>query len=396
MRDVKINTEERSDNREGTPVAHDDDALIVFGGKTYPVNKKIASENGEGELVEESIPRSAATANGTTNNAVTNVTAGSDNKGGVSSDANVETNSPSESISQGRQNSKAKFSMDTSTDSERSFFGKAWDKFAKALHLKGDKIVTVEEQKKAQRQAQEKAMEAYLKEPTKENRKQFEKLKVTKGQLEAYKNGEEYDDEISLRQYTVASPSRIADKVAVFRAFYRMGERAMDKLVRLRSKYERKYNEVMSIVTKQEERENLFELLWKGDADQVEYGTLTENELAEIKAANPNDTTKAIQRAKIEKICKEQNVSENVARAYLQTWRLITSAYHMINEARRHPQTLTKYLSDSAIDELKANKFVNVMHVSEDKDSSGRRRVTYKEYQHATLVLRHAGEFGAA
>ena len=107
--------EERLDNREGMPVAHDEDALIVFGGKTYPI-KKIASENGEGELVEGSIPRSAATANGTTNTVRTNVSTGSNNKGGVSSNANVETNSPSESISQGE--GEIKYSIGNSNSSE--------------------------------------------------------------------------------------------------------------------------------------------------------------------------------------------------------------------------------------------------------------------------------------
>lgn len=49
----------------------------------------------------------AATANGTTDTAVTNVTAGSDNKGGVSPSANVETNSPRQNIAQANATDKS-------------------------------------------------------------------------------------------------------------------------------------------------------------------------------------------------------------------------------------------------------------------------------------------------
>ena len=119
--------EERLDNHEGMPVAHDEDALIVFGGKTYPI-KKIASKNGEGELVEGSIPRSTATANGTTNTVRTNVSTGSDNKGGVSPNANVETNSLNESIPQSE--GKIKYSIGRSDNSSESLSQKIRNKFS--------------------------------------------------------------------------------------------------------------------------------------------------------------------------------------------------------------------------------------------------------------------------
>ena len=120
--------EERLDNHEGTPVAHDDDALIVFGGKTYPLHKKNASEKGDGELVEGSIPRSAAAANGTTDTAVKKITAGSDNKGGVSSAANVETNSPKKSIPQGE--GEIKYSLGRSDNSSESLTQKIRNAFS--------------------------------------------------------------------------------------------------------------------------------------------------------------------------------------------------------------------------------------------------------------------------
>lgn len=48
--------------------------------------------------------------------------------------------------------------------------------------------------------------------------------------LKAYQNGEEYQRDIGLIARYMASPSRIAKKNIVFRAFFNMGDRALDKL----------------------------------------------------------------------------------------------------------------------------------------------------------------------
>ena len=65
---------------------------------------------------------------------------------------------------------------------------------AKKLHLKGDRIITEDREK---------------------------------GQYE----------DITLKQYLLNSPSRIADNVKSFRLFFNMGDRAMDKLTKLRSDF---------------------------------------------------------------------------------------------------------------------------------------------------------------
>lgn len=72
---------------------------------------------------------------------MTNVTARIDDKGGVNSHANVETNSLSGSISQ------------DSRDDKPGFFSRAWNKFAKAVGLDSDRIVTEEDRRRAHLQA---------------------------------------------------------------------------------------------------------------------------------------------------------------------------------------------------------------------------------------------------
>lgn len=94
------------------------------------------------------------------------------------------------------------------------FFRNAVDKLAWALHLKGERIIRSEDQRQeliANRKAQEAAMEAY-------------------------KNGKRYDDEIGWIQNIIASPSRIKDKVQMFRAFFRMGDREQREFDKLTDK----------------------------------------------------------------------------------------------------------------------------------------------------------------
>ena len=121
---------ERLLDRTGTPIAHDEEALIIFGGKTYGMtkrfgNKKNASENGDGELVKDGdmrgqAPPSAATAGGTTNHWSPTSFQTTDNKGGVSVFATVDTNSPKKIISQAERDNKPKYSIGRSSNSTQS------------------------------------------------------------------------------------------------------------------------------------------------------------------------------------------------------------------------------------------------------------------------------------
>ncbi|MBQ3451781.1 MAG: hypothetical protein IJG32_05925, partial [Selenomonadaceae bacterium] len=305
-----------------TPTPHGDDAIIVFGGKEFP---------------------SAYV-------------------------APLKT----------RQDSNIKYSI--GNDAEQSFFSKTWNKFAKALHLDGDKIITEEGRRKARLQEQEKAMADYLKEPTKENKQRMKKLGVTKGQLDAYMNGEEYLTGIGLIQNYRSSPSRIADKVAVFRAFFRMGDRAQDKLVKLRDQFQNHYNKAMNFVKDEKAHAQLVDLLLDGDVTEQEFGTLTEAEVNKIKADNPQNTTQAIQRAKIEKICKEQEVSENVAKAYLELRRQLNRTHTLADDAHRRPQNKADYLSANQYEELRDNKFIKNLKIHDTQDENGRNLVTWTEY----------------
>ncbi len=119
-------------------------------------------------------------------------------------------------------------------EAPKSFAKKAFLKFAKRSHIKGEKIV-VEEQNDAK--------------PT-----------------------------MNLTNYVLSSPSRIADKVQAFRLFYRMGTRAMDTLTKHRSDYARKLGEAMDFVKKKSDRQALYEILLNGDAEGKEY---TRQELAD-------------------------------------------------------------------------------------------------------------------
>ena len=119
-------------------------------------------------------------------------------------------------------------------EAPKSFAKKAFLKFAKRSHIKGEKIV-VEEQNDAK--------------PT-----------------------------MNLTNYVLSSPSRIADKVQAFRLFYRMGTRAMDTLTKHRSDYARKLGEAMDFVKKKSDRQALYGILLNGDAEGKEY---TRQELAD-------------------------------------------------------------------------------------------------------------------
>lgn len=201
-------------------------------------------------------------------------------------------------------------------EAPKSFAKKAFLKFAKRSHIKGEKIV-VEEQNDAK--------------PT-----------------------------MSLTNYVLSSPSRIADKVQAFRLFYRMGTRAMDTLTKHRSDYARKLGEAMDFVKKKSDRQALYEILLNGDAEGKEY---TRQELA------------------------DDGISDNVIEAYTRIRRLMTKAYRMVDDAHRRPKVVSKRMTDKKIAELRENHFVEIMRVGTEEDD-GRRLVTYKEYANHEKVYK--------
>lgn len=134
-----------------------------------------------------------------------------------------------------------------------------------------------------------------------------------------------------------------------------MGDRAMDKLVKLRDSFANHYGEAMALVKNQEDREQLVQLLWDGDEEQKEF---TKEELL------------------------QDGVKENVADAYLAIRRQMRRAYIMLDEARRRPQSYAKHMDNDELKRLCDNKFVKqgTLKIHDKQDSKGKHLVMWTEY----------------
>ena len=163
---------------------------------------------------------------------------------------------------------------------------------------------------------------------------------------------EKGSNDIGLADYVAGSPSRIAEKVKMFRQFFHMGDKAMNTLTKNRSDFARKLEQAMNLVKNKEDREDLFNVLLIGDAEGKEY---TKQQLME-----------------------EEGVNGNVADAYIRIRRLMTKAYRMVNDAKRRPQMHSRRMTDKEIMDLKDNKFVEIKSVHEAEN--GKKLVSYKEY----------------
>lgn len=201
-------------------------------------------------------------------------------------------------------------------EAPKSFAKKAFLKLTRRNHIKGDKIIV-------------------------------EERKAAKG----------IDDILGVH---LRSPSRIASKVARFRLFWRMADRAMNMLTKNRSYYMRKMAEAMKLVKDKDDRQTLYEVMLQGDAEGKEY---TRQELVDMGAG------------------------DNVIEAYTRIRRLMTKAYRMVDDAHRRPKVVSKRMTDKKIAELRENHFVEIMRVGTEEDD-GRRLVTYKEYANHEKVYK--------
>ena len=175
---------------------------------------------------------------------------------------------------------------------------------------------------------------------------------VKAGKIIAEERGKD-PNSMGIIDYLAASPSRIAGKVAMFRQFFRMGDSAMNTLTKNRSDFARKMEQALGFVKSKEEKENLYSILLAGDAEGKEY---TQQQLMD-----------------------EEGVSEGVAKAYSRIRGLLAKAHKMVDEAKRRPQMHSKNVTQQELDELKANKFVEIKSESE-ADGDGKRLVSWKEY----------------
>lgn len=156
-------------------------------------------------------------------------------------------------------------------------------------------------------------------------------------------------DSIGLHRTWLQSPSRIAEKKAHFRPFFKMADRAMNTLTRLRADYARHLEAALKIDKK--DKQTLSDLLWQGDAEGVEYSR------DELKAAGYNDA---------------------VIDSYWRIRNLMRKAYRMLNDARRQAKTKSGHFAGKKLEDLRNNKFVEILKEEEQKDGST--LVTYKEY----------------
>lgn len=156
-------------------------------------------------------------------------------------------------------------------------------------------------------------------------------------------------DSIGYLRIWLQSPSRIAEKKANFRPFFKMADRAMNTLTRLRADYARHLEAALKIDKK--DKKTLSDLLWQGDAEGVEYSR------DELKEAGYNDA---------------------VIDSYWRIRNLMRKAYRMLNDARRQAKTKSGRFAGKKLDDLRNNKFVEILKEEEQKDGST--LVTYKEY----------------
>ena len=128
-----------------------------------------------------------------------------------------------------------------------------------------------------------------------------------------------------------------------------MADRAMNTLTRLRADYARHLDAALNISKK--DKETLQNLLWHGDAMGEEYSR------EELKEAGYNDA---------------------VIDSYWRIRNLMRKAYRMLNDARRQAKTKSGHFAGKKLEDLRNNKFVEILKEEEQKDGST--LVTYKEY----------------
>ena len=219
----------------------------------------------------------------------------SDNQGGFSSAENTHY-----SISKDEQSTQ---------EAEKSYLHKATDRLAKAMHLKSDKVI-----------------------------------------IDAR---EAEDDNFNLLDATVKSPSRIAEKIPAFKAFYTMARRAMNENTKNRNDFHRKLTKALSDV-KGKDREDLWTIMLNGDVEGKEY---TRDELI------------------------TDGTSEKTADAYISIRRLLNRAYHLANNARRHPVEKSGRLTNAELQELRDNIFVKEILSVGEPNKKGERLVSWREYR---------------
>ena len=158
---------------------------------------------------------------------------------------------------------------------------------------------------------------------------------------------------MSLGDRYLWSPSRIAKRHPEFKPFFDFADKAMKKLTKLREEWGAALSSALDMAKDKEGRETLYDILWQGDAEGKEYSD------AELREMGAND---------------------DVIKAYKSIRSLMGTVYDALNDARRRPQVKTRTMSESSLEDLKNNKFV-IKILSDEKQSDGKHKVTWREYQ---------------
>ena len=157
------------------------------------------------------------------------------------------------------------------------------------------------------------------------------------------------ENAIGVHRTLLQSPSRIAEKKKYFKPFFKMADDAMNLLTKLRADYQRHLDSALDLSKK--DKASLQELLWSGDMEGKEY---TREEL------------------------REQGYNEQVIDSYWKIRNLFRKAYNQLNETRKQAKTKTGHFSGRKLDELRHNKFVEILRETDQDDGST--LVSYKEY----------------
>lgn len=183
-------------------------------------------------------------------------------------------------------------------------------------------------------------------------------------------NPERNTDEFGIIKYVASSPSRIKNRA--FQFYYEAGRNATQKLVRLRNNYSRKLAEAIDPISS-EQKSELYDLLWQGDAEGKEFGKLTS-------AEKSGKTVPEMDQLRAEKVADETGVDKKTAEAYVKIRRLMNAVYHQLDSAKRKPKVKTERLENANFSKINDNKFIEVIDINATT-------ITYKEYPHWQRVV---------
>lgn len=93
----------------------------------------------------------------------------------------------------------------------------------------------------------------------------------------------------------------------------------------------------MELLTDDKARDNLYELLWRGDEEGVEYGKLTSEE-------KRGKTVDEIDELRTDKIVRETGVARSAAKAHVKIRRLLEAVYRQLDARKRGVKTKTLYI----------------------------------------------------